>query len=82
MCVPEISATEASRRFADLLDAVEHGGQEFTIVRRGRAIADLRPATARRGAEVKSLLRRHRPDPSWRSDLDAVRDLLEVDDRT
>src|SRR5688572_4920967 len=29
----EISATEASKRFADLLDAVEHRGETFTVVR-------------------------------------------------
>ena len=33
----EISATDASKRFADLLDAVEHRDETFTVVRRGRA---------------------------------------------
>ena len=40
----EISATEASKRFADMLDAVEHRGETFTVVRRGRAIATIAPA--------------------------------------
>jgi hypothetical protein len=34
------------------------------------------------GADVKSLLRRHRPDPEWASDLDEVRTLLEVEERS
>jgi prevent-host-death family protein len=39
--VTEVTATEASRRFADLLDGVEHRGERYTIVRRGRVIAQL-----------------------------------------
>ena len=39
----EVTATEASRRFADLLDGVEHRGERYTIVRRGRVIAQLEP---------------------------------------
>jgi hypothetical protein len=31
---------------------------------------------------VKALLRRHRPDPDWARDLESVRDLLEIDERT
>jgi prevent-host-death family protein len=39
----EITATDAARNFADLLDAVEHRGERFTILRRGKAIAILEP---------------------------------------
>jgi antitoxin (DNA-binding transcriptional repressor) of toxin-antitoxin stability system len=80
--MPEVTATDAARNFADLLDAVEHRGERFTIVRRGRAIAHLDPMTRGAGADVRALLRRHRPDPDWRRDLDEARDLLEIDDRT
>ena len=45
----EISATEAARNFADLLDAVEHRGETFTIVRRGKPIASLQPTRVRPG---------------------------------
>ncbi len=79
--MPEISATDAARRFADLLDAVEHGGEEFTIVRRGRIVAHLAPVTTGRGADAKALLGRHRSDRAWARDLEEVRDLLVVDDR-
>jgi prevent-host-death family protein len=79
--VPEITATEAARRFADVLDAVEHDHESFTIVRRGRVVAQLEPVTRGRGADVKALLRRHRPDEAWADDLAAVRSLVELDDR-
>jgi len=34
------------------------------------------------GADVKALLRRHRPDRDWASDLDEVRELLEIEERS
>ncbi|MDY7104732.1 MAG: type II toxin-antitoxin system prevent-host-death family antitoxin [Actinomycetota bacterium] len=77
----EITATEAARKFADLLDAVEHDGERYTITRRGKAVAHIEPVTRGRGVDAKALLRRHRPDDRWRNDLDSVRDLLEVEDR-
>ena len=80
--MPDVTATDAARNFADLLDAIEHRGEHFTIVRRGKAIAHLEPMNRGRGADVKALMRRHRPDPDWANDLDDIRDLLEVEDRT
>jgi len=80
--MPDVTATDAARNFADLLDAIEHRGEHFTIVRRGKAIAHLEPMNRGLGADVKALLRRHRPDPRWATDLDEVRGLLEVEDRT
>jgi prevent-host-death family protein len=79
--VPDISATDAARNFADLLDAIEHRGETFTVVRRGKPIAHLEPVKAGRGADVVALLERHRIDQTWRDDLTAVRRLLELDDR-
>lgn len=79
--MPDVTATDAARNFADLLDAIEHRGEHFTIVRRGKAIAHLEPINRGRGADVKALLRRHRPDASWAKDLSEIRDLIEIDDR-
>ena len=76
-----MTATDAARNFADLLDAIEHRGEHFTIVRRGKAIAHLEPMNRGRGADVKALLRRHQPDSAWVDDLSEVRDLVEIDDR-
>ena len=79
--MPDVSATDAARNFADLLDAVEHRGEHFTIVRRGRAVASLEPTSQGRGSDVKTVLARHGPDAGWMRDLDAVRTLVELDER-
>ena len=79
--MPDITATEAARHFADLLDSVEHRGEHYTIVRRGRAVAHLEPVSRGRGADVKALLRRHRPDATWAQDLTDLRGLLEIEER-
>jgi len=49
----KISATGASKRFADMLDAVEHRGETFTVVRRGRVIATAPPARRTTLAELR-----------------------------
>jgi antitoxin (DNA-binding transcriptional repressor) of toxin-antitoxin stability system len=72
----EISATEASKRFADMLDAVEHHGEIFTVVRRGRAIATVSPARHTTLAGLRSFLRDHRPDDAWERDLADIRRLV------
>lgn len=77
----DVSATDAARRFADLLDGVEHRGEHYTIIRRGKAVAQLEPITLGHGADVKAIVRRHRPDRGWSEDLARVRGLLEIEDR-
>ena len=79
--MPEVSATDAARNFSDLLDAVEHRGEHFTIVRRGKVVAQLDPAQAGKGAEVKALLRRHHRDPAFSRDVASTRELLEIEHR-
>ncbi len=79
--MPDVSATDAARNFADLLDAVEHRGERFTVIRRGKPVARLEPATPGLGADAKALLRRHRRDPRWAEELSAVRGLVEIEDR-
>ena len=79
--MPDITATDAARHFADLLDGVEHRGEHYTIVRRGKAVAHLEPVSGGRGANVKSLLRRHRPDAAWSKELTELRELVEIEDR-
>ena len=78
----EVSSTDAARNFADLLDAVEHRGERFTIVRRGRAIAHLEPVRGGAGDALKGVLRRHGPDASWADELAALRHLVEVEERS
>lgn len=50
-----ITATEASRRFSDLLDAIEAGDQ-VTITRGDRAIAEMRPVRRRTGRDLRDAL--------------------------
>jgi prevent-host-death family protein len=80
--VAEVTATEAARSFADLLDAVEHRGEQFTIVRRGKAVARLEPVTEGHGSTVKDVLRRHRPDRGWEADLASVRAVAQLEERS
>jgi len=80
--VKEITATDAARGFSAMLDAVEHGGETFVVTRGGRGIARIEPAAGASGAAVKSLLRRHRPDPTWPADLADLRAAGPAQDRT
>ena len=77
----DVTATEAARSFSELLDAVEHDGRRFTIVRHGRVVAQLEPATAGRGSTAKDLLRANRPDGEWASELSEFRESFEVQER-
>jgi len=50
-----MTATEASRKFSDLLDAIERG-ETVTITRGNHAIAEVRPARRRTGADLRAAL--------------------------
>ncbi len=77
----DISATDASRGFSDLLDGVEHRGEEYRIMRRGKAVARVVPIVSGRGSDVKTLLLEANVDSAWRTELDELRGLLEVEER-
>ena len=77
----EVSATEAARRFSEMLDAVEHDGETFVVLRHGKAVARIGPTTAATGRSVKRLLHRQRPDRGWKDDLRRLRASLEREDR-
>lgn len=79
--MPAVTATEASRRFADLLDGVEHRGERYTIVRRGHVVAELAPVHTRSGSDAKALLRRHDVDGEWVKEVAALRHELAAQDR-
>lgn len=71
-----ISATEASRRFSDLLDAVE-AGDTVTVTRGNRPIAEIRPARRRTGRDLREALADiEPPDDRFVADIaDAVASL-------
>jgi prevent-host-death family protein len=71
--VTEISATEASKRFAAVLDAVEHRGETFTVVRHGRVVATMAPVRNGTGADLRRILAEHPPDDQWADDLRDLR---------
>lgn len=79
--MPEVSATEAARHFADLLDGVEHRGEHYTIIRRGKVVAHLEPVRSGRGLDVKSMLRRYEIDEEWSDELAEIRSLLVMEER-
>jgi antitoxin (DNA-binding transcriptional repressor) of toxin-antitoxin stability system len=80
--MPDVSATDAARHFADLLDGIEHRGERYTIIRRGRAVAHIEPVSRGAGADVKAMLRKHRPDSTWARELVELRSLVELEDRS
>ncbi|MEP6816908.1 MAG: type II toxin-antitoxin system prevent-host-death family antitoxin [Marmoricola sp.] len=68
-----VTATEASRTFAALLDEAERG-QTVVVTRGGRRIAAIGPANASNGAEVLALLRANVADVDFAADVSAARE--------
>jgi antitoxin (DNA-binding transcriptional repressor) of toxin-antitoxin stability system len=50
-----MTATEASRNFSDLLDAIE-AGETITITRGHHAVAEIGPPRSRNGADLRASL--------------------------
>jgi prevent-host-death family protein len=69
-----MSATEASRSFASLLDEAERGGT-IVVTRGGRRIATIGPATAGNGVAVAELLGSAKLDEDFAADVLAAREL-------
>jgi prevent-host-death family protein len=76
----DITATEAARRFSEVLDAVEHRRESFVISRKGRPIARLNPATGASGKVVKRIMRANPRDRSWTNELRELRSLVTLED--
>ncbi len=72
----QLSATEAARRFSDVLDSVEGEGESFVVVRHGRAVATIGPANGGTGRALKAALRAHRPDGRWAGELRELREAV------
>ena len=78
----EVTATDAARKFSDMLDAVEHNHETFVVTRGGKTVALIAPAPDTPGRLVKEVLRRHDLDRGWSSELRDLRDLLGTEDRS
>ena len=50
-----MTATEASRKFSDLLDAVE-AGESVVVTRGGVPVAEIRPSAHRTGRDLRAAL--------------------------
>jgi len=69
-----VTATEASRSFAALLDEVERG-ETVVVTRGGKRIASIGPASVGNGAEVLALLA-HELDEGFAADVAAAGDAV------
>ena len=74
-----MTATEASRRFSDLLDAIERG-EIVTITRGNRPVAQIGPPKRPCGADLRAALAEiPPPDDSFVEDVAAATSLLTTD---
>jgi prevent-host-death family protein len=73
----QVSATDASRRFSEVLDDVERDGESYVVVRHGRAVATIGPARAETGKALKKVLRAQTPDDDWAGDLRELRESID-----
>lgn len=70
----QLSATEASRRFSEVLDDVERGGESYIVVRHGHAVATIGPASGGTGKALKEALRANPPDDALADELREIRE--------
>ncbi|AUY54201.1 type II toxin-antitoxin system prevent-host-death family antitoxin [Streptomyces sp. CB01881] len=70
-----MTATEASRSFAAVLDSAEHG-ETIVVTRGGRRIAVIGPAPTGNGAAINDVLRSFRADDTFAADVSSARTLL------
>ena len=67
-----MTATQAARNFAGLLDAVEHG-EAVVITRDGVAVGRFVPERRTTADRLKDAIRDHAPDPGFADDVEAAR---------
>ena len=66
-----VTATQAARNFASLLDAVEHG-ETVVVTRDGVPVGRLAPERRTSADRLKDALREHPADDGFADDLDAA----------
>ncbi|MBS2966901.1 type II toxin-antitoxin system prevent-host-death family antitoxin [Actinocrinis puniceicyclus] len=72
-----MTATEASRKFSDLLDAIERG-ETITITRGNHPVAEIGPAHRRTGADLRAALAGiPAPDDKFALDISSALELLD-----
>ena len=73
-----VTATEASRSFAALLDEAERG-ETVVVTRGGRRIASIGPARASNGAEFLALLAERGVDGDFADDVSPAREAVPLE---
>ena len=73
----QLSATDVSRRFSEVLDDVERDGESYVVVRHGRPVATIGPASGGTGKALKEALRDHEADGAWAGELRELRESME-----
>ncbi|MEV4802059.1 type II toxin-antitoxin system prevent-host-death family antitoxin [Nonomuraea sp. NPDC049421] len=78
-----MTATEASRSFATVLDEAERG-ETIVVTRGGKQIAVIGPAPTAPGRMVKAFLARNvgRLDPDFEADVSAAREVIDDEMRS
>ena len=71
-----VTATEASRSFAALLDQVEQG-ETVVVTRGGRRIAVIRPTTNGNGSAVLAVLTEPQVDDGFAADVVSARESVD-----
>jgi prevent-host-death family protein len=66
-----MTATQAARNFASLLDAVEHG-EAVVITRDGVTVGRFVPERRTTADRLKDALRKHPADPAFADDIEAA----------
>jgi len=70
-----MTATEASRAFAAVLDAAERG-ETIVVTRSGRRIVTIGPASAGNGSDVLAVLAEPLPDDAFAADVLSAREAV------
>lgn len=78
----DMTASEASRRFSAVLDAVE-GGESIVITRAGRRVASILPAPRANGAALRAVFERWHGDSAlddaFAEQVESVREVAAAD---
>ncbi len=72
----DVSATDAARRFSEVLDSVEHRNESYRVIRAGRPVARITPVSRANGMLVLEFLTGRIPDAGWAEDLRSMRAML------
>lgn len=77
LCMRTITATEAARKFSELLDAIENG-EEVTITRGKVPVAVMGPAPRHTGADLRAALERNAfEDDAFEADVLSAREAID-----